>query len=199
MGKLHIRNAPPQSGAARQTKHNYTLDAIPPRGSMSNFAIAASFTTQTCDAATTATSGRQPRRSTASWDGSGRATPQCLDLPHPALPLLRHLLLPELRLKLLRLRHLRLLALRPKWSSAPPARAAGHRAASPPPMPSGMAAGGPSLEKIIREAFDKGYSDIHVGVGEVPRYRNRGEITATDYPVTTHAMFDSWLTEILDA
>jgi twitching motility protein PilT len=77
------------------------------------------------------------------------------------------------------------------------ARATGHRAAAPPPMPGGAAAGGPTLAKIIREAFDKGYSDIHVGVGEVPRFRNRGEITSTDYPVITPQLFDSWLTEIL--
>lgn len=80
---------------------------------------------------------------------------------------------------------------------APPARAAGHRAAAPPPMPMGAATSGPTLQKIIREAFDKGYSDIHVGVGEIPRYRNRGEISTTDYPRTTPEMFDSWLTEIL--
>lgn len=80
----------------------------------------------------------------------------------------------------------------------PPARAAGHRAAAPPPLPASAAiGGGPTLEKIIREAFDKGYSDIHVGVGEIPRYRNRGEITTTDYPKTTTEAFDSWLTEIL--
>ncbi|MEN8447594.1 MAG: type IV pilus twitching motility protein PilT, partial [Cyanobacteria bacterium J06555_13] len=53
------------------------------------------------------------------------------------------------------------------------------------------------LEKVIRKAFDEGYSDIHVGVGEVPRYRNRGEIMATDFPKTTPEMFESWLTEIL--
>ncbi|MEM9947483.1 MAG: type IV pilus twitching motility protein PilT [Cyanobacteria bacterium P01_D01_bin.36] len=81
--------------------------------------------------------------------------------------------------------------------TAPPARAAGHRAAAPPPMPSGATGAGPTLETIIRKAFDEGYSDIHVGVGEVPRYRNRGEINATDFPVTTPEMFDSWLTEIL--
>ena len=79
----------------------------------------------------------------------------------------------------------------------PPARAAGHRAAAPPPMPSGALGTGPKLETIIRKAFDEGYSDIHVGVGEVPRYRNRGEINSTDFPVTTPEMFDSWLTEIL--
>ena len=85
---------------------------------------------------------------------------------------------------------------------APPARAAesraaGHRSAAPPPLPTGAATGGPTLEKIIRNAFDEGYSDIHVGVGEVPRYRNRGEINTTDFPRTTPEMFDAWLTEIL--
>ncbi|MEM9151076.1 MAG: type IV pilus twitching motility protein PilT [Cyanobacteria bacterium P01_F01_bin.3] len=80
---------------------------------------------------------------------------------------------------------------------APPAKAAGHRAAAPPPMPGGVVGAGPTLETIIRKAFDEGYSDIHVGVGEVPRYRNRGEINATDFPVTTPEMFDAWLTEIL--
>ncbi len=75
--------------------------------------------------------------------------------------------------------------------------AAGHRAAAPPPMPAGSTGGGPTLEKIIRKAFDEGYSDVHVGVGEVPRYRNRGEINATDFPVTTPEMFESWLSEIL--
>ncbi len=76
-------------------------------------------------------------------------------------------------------------------------KAAGHRAAAPPPLPTGPKGEGPTLEKIIRKAFDEGYSDIHVGVGEVPRYRNRGEINSTEFPVTTPEMFDSWLTEIL--
>jgi len=77
------------------------------------------------------------------------------------------------------------------------ARGAGHRAATPPPMPMGAVTGGPTLQKIIREAFDKGFSDIHVGVGEVPRFRNRGEIDSTDYPTITTEMFYQWLTEIL--
>jgi twitching motility protein PilT len=46
---------------------------------------------------------------------------------------------------------------------------------------------GPTLEQIVREAFDKGYSDIHLGVGEVPRFRDRGEINPTEYPVTDEA------------
>jgi twitching motility protein PilT len=46
-------------------------------------------------------------------------------------------------------------------------------------------------------AFDKGYSDVHLGVGEVPRYRNRGEMDPTNWPVTDRETFDSWLGEIL--
>ncbi|MEM9163667.1 MAG: type IV pilus twitching motility protein PilT [Cyanobacteria bacterium P01_F01_bin.4] len=84
-------------------------------------------------------------------------------------------------------------------SSAPVA--SGHRNAAPPPMPktaAGIKVGGAlTLEKLVREAFDKGYSDVHLGVGEVPRFRNRGEIDMTDYPVTDEATFYGWLSEIL--
>jgi twitching motility protein PilT len=47
------------------------------------------------------------------------------------------------------------------------------------------------------EANEKGFSDIHLGVGEVPRFRNRGEIDATDYPETDKETFMSWLRETL--
>jgi Tfp pilus assembly pilus retraction ATPase PilT len=47
--------------------------------------------------------------------------------------------------------------------------------------------GGLTLEKIIREAFDKGFSDVHLGVGEVPRFRDRGQIMTTDYPEIVRA------------
>ena len=47
------------------------------------------------------------------------------------------------------------------------------------------------------EAFDKGISDLHLGVGEVPRFRERGQIIVTDYPATDEATFLSWLQEIL--
>jgi twitching motility protein PilT len=49
----------------------------------------------------------------------------------------------------------------------------------------------------VREAFDKGYSDLHLGVGEVPRFRDRGQILMTDYPVTDEATFFGWLDEVL--
>lgn len=53
------------------------------------------------------------------------------------------------------------------------------------------------MEQLVREAFEKGFSDVHVGVGEVPRFRNRGEIEVTDYPTTDRETFFSWLKEIL--
>ena len=65
-------------------------------------------------------------------------------------------------------------------------------------MPVAAAArSGLSIEKLVREAFDKGFSDIHLGVGEVPRFRDRGQMALTDYPVTDEATFYSWLEEVL--
>ena len=58
-------------------------------------------------------------------------------------------------------------------------------------------AGQPTLEYIIRNAYESGYSDIHLGVGEVPRMRDRGEMALTDYPKTDRKTFMSWLHEIL--
>lgn len=85
-------------------------------------------------------------------------------------------------------------------SSPPPvAHPTAHRPTPPsvPGVPRGPANGSPTLAEIIRTAFDKGYSDVHVGVGEVPRYRNRGEIDPTEWPVTDRETFYSWLREIL--
>ncbi len=61
----------------------------------------------------------------------------------------------------------------------------------------GLSPGHPTLEQLIRHAYDKGFSDVHVGVGETPRFRNRGEMEITDYPVTDQATFMSWLREVL--
>nr|WP_310488910.1 type IV pilus twitching motility protein PilT [Chamaesiphon sp. VAR_69_metabat_338] len=58
--------------------------------------------------------------------------------------------------------------------------------------------GQPSIGTLVAEAFEAGYSDIHVGVGENPRFRNRGEIQTTDYPETDLATFMSWLHEVLN-
>ncbi|MBD0268343.1 MAG: type IV pilus twitching motility protein PilT [Cyanobacteria bacterium Co-bin8] len=89
----------------------------------------------------------------------------------------------------------------PPRASANPGAPAGHRPAAPPPMPKGPSnikvGSGLTLERIVREAFDKGFSDVHLGVGEVPRFRERGEISITDYPVTDEATFYGWLSEIM--
>lgn len=57
--------------------------------------------------------------------------------------------------------------------------------------------GQPSLEYIIKKAYDQGFSDIHLGVGEVPRMRDRGAMALTEYPKTDNNTFMSWLYEIL--
>ncbi len=60
-----------------------------------------------------------------------------------------------------------------------------------------LSPGNPTLEYLIRHAYEKGYSDVHIGVGETPRFRNRGEMEITDHPETDQATFMSWLREIL--
>jgi len=54
-----------------------------------------------------------------------------------------------------------------------------------------------SLEGIVRIANEKGYSDVHLGVGEEPRFRDRGEMTCTGWPITDAATFTSWMKEML--
>ncbi len=82
------------------------------------------------------------------------------------------------------------------------------RPAPPPPPPSGNKSrmparstgpspGHPTLAQLIQYAYDKGYSDVHLGVRETPRYRNRGEMELTDHPETDQATFMSWLREVL--
>jgi twitching motility protein PilT len=60
-----------------------------------------------------------------------------------------------------------------------------------------LAPGQPTLEQLVRHAYDKGFSDVHLGVGETPRYRNRGEMELTDYSETDQSTFMSWLREVL--
>lgn len=84
----------------------------------------------------------------------------------------------------------------------------------PPPLPSSSPAvaepagdsvgqGIPSqqpatMEGIVRLAYANNFSDIHLGVGEEPRYRNRGEIVRTGWPVTDKTTFREWLRQILE-
>jgi twitching motility protein PilT len=80
-------------------------------------------------------------------------------------------------------------------------------AASPPPAaaPAPAAATGPAgvkgqpqtLAGIVELAFQQNHSDVHVGVGEEPRFRNRGDIVRTGWPVTDQATFIGWVREML--
>ncbi len=81
-------------------------------------------------------------------------------------------------------------------------------AASPPPLaaaPAPAAATGPAgvkgqpqtLAGIVELAFQQNHSDVHVGVGEEPRFRNRGDIVRTGWPVTDQATFIGWVREML--
>ncbi|MBW4641746.1 MAG: type IV pilus twitching motility protein PilT [Goleter apudmare HA4340-LM2] len=78
---------------------------------------------------------------------------------------------------------------------------ASHRPGTPPPIPQTASIkshnSGLTLAQIIKEAYDQGYSDVHLGVGEVPRFRNRGEIQKTEYPETDKEIFMSWVREVL--
>jgi twitching motility protein PilT len=57
--------------------------------------------------------------------------------------------------------------------------------------------GGLTLEHLVREAYEKGHSDIHLGVNEAPRFRDRGRLEITNHPVTDEDTFNGWLQEIL--
>ncbi|HEY9751845.1 MAG TPA: ATPase, T2SS/T4P/T4SS family, partial [Coleofasciculaceae cyanobacterium] len=81
---------------------------------------------------------------------------------------------------------------------APPA--VSHRPGVPPtPVPAlgYRERGAPTLTEIVRDAYEKGFSDVHLGVGETPRYRNRGEIEVTSWPETDRETFYHWMHEIL--
>ena len=81
-----------------------------------------------------------------------------------------------------------------KTAKATPSKNAAGKQKIKPPKPS---PGHPTLDYIVRNAFESGFSDIHLGVGEVPRMRDRGEMMLTDYPKTDRNTFFSWLFEIL--
>ncbi len=62
----------------------------------------------------------------------------------------------------------------------------------------GRSPGQPSLEELVKLAFDNGYSDVHLGVGELPRMRDRGQMTILEqYPEIDLNTFMSWLREIM--
>lgn len=57
---------------------------------------------------------------------------------------------------------------------------------------------GPSLEEIVRSAHERNFSDVHLGVGESPRFRHLGDIIPSDLPITSADQFHGWLREALD-
>ncbi|MGJ5673910.1 MAG: type IV pilus twitching motility protein PilT [Nostochopsis sp.] len=87
--------------------------------------------------------------------------------------------------------------------SPTPSPASAHRPGTPPPVPNPSSARvksntlHPTLDQLVREAYDNGISDIHLGVGEPPRFRNRGEIQNTNYPETDKETFMNWMREVL--
>ena len=82
-------------------------------------------------------------------------------------------------------------------NSRPPQQTAQKATAKTAPRRPTRSPGQPSLEEIIFLSNDKGYSDIHLGVGEVPRVRDRGQMEHLDFPETDHPTFMSWLHEMM--
>ncbi|MBD1939035.1 type IV pilus twitching motility protein PilT [Microcoleus sp. FACHB-68] len=72
-------------------------------------------------------------------------------------------------------------------------------AAAAPATPKFSASGGaqPTLRAMVGVANEKGCSDIHLGVNEAPRFRSRGDIVPTEWPVTDLDTFMGWLQEVL--
>jgi twitching motility protein PilT len=56
-----------------------------------------------------------------------------------------------------------------------------------------------SLAAIVELARVRNHSDVHLGVGEGPRFRSSGDMVSTGWPVTTGPQFDRWVGEMLDA
>jgi twitching motility protein PilT len=54
-----------------------------------------------------------------------------------------------------------------------------------------------SLEGIVQLAHEHRFSDVHLGVGEEPRFRDRGDMVRTGWPVTEPAVFRDWMREML--
>jgi len=68
-----------------------------------------------------------------------------------------------------------------------------------PPLPPPVPAGQPdSLAAIVELARIQNFSDVHLGVGEEPRFRSRGDMVGTGWPVTDAARFSGWVGEMLD-
>jgi twitching motility protein PilT len=84
---------------------------------------------------------------------------------------------------------------RPPIRPGPPPSIAG--AGSPMLLQRGS--GQPTLAHLVKDAYEQGCSDLHLGVNEAVRFRSRGLIVIQDqYPVPDVPTFNSWLNEIMD-
>lgn len=55
-----------------------------------------------------------------------------------------------------------------------------------------------SIKKMVKDALDRGASDIHLRVGQFPRFRISGQmLVPSGYPKVTREMYQSYLSEIL--
>ena len=68
---------------------------------------------------------------------------------------------------------------------------------TPASAPQSSASPPTSLEQIVRIAYEQGHSDVHLGIGESPRFRARGEIIRSDWPPTKPGEFQDWLGDLL--
>ena len=66
-----------------------------------------------------------------------------------------------------------------------------------PQSPVSRETSGVSLKTIVKVAYDNGHSDVHLGVGEAPRYRDRGKMKITEWPATTQEVFTGWMKEVM--
>ncbi|HIK13915.1 MAG TPA: PilT/PilU family type 4a pilus ATPase [Leptolyngbyaceae cyanobacterium M33_DOE_097] len=90
----------------------------------------------------------------------------------------------------------------PPPAPAPSARAQDHAAVVPPPPPTAAtpvsARPASTIEQMVRDAHARHASDIHIRVGDLPRFRIRGEMTQPrDQPTVTPELFEHYLHEIL--
>ncbi len=53
-----------------------------------------------------------------------------------------------------------------------------------------------TLAQLVRQAHDRGFSDIHLGVGKAPYFRHRGRMISTAYATADETRFYAWMQEI---
>ena len=88
-------------------------------------------------------------------------------------------------------------------SGSPAPRPQDQPLAAPPPPPLSMAPQGrpkatSSIEQMVRDAHARQASDIHIRIGELPRFRIRGQmVQPRDQQKVTPELFEQYLAEVL--